>query len=209
MPGWRKRWSRSRSTRRRSIGAAEPTFRRHLARSPRTFIHALSYATAITLVLNIPGAAIPILLALAGSWALLAGIELFLIAIFAFFIFRRDLRESGRKYAVEAFWRSYAEQRGMKLEEPLRFAATHAQAKLPFRPDHVLVGPLPGGGEGCFCIDGDGSKRSDRVAVVIGPAGTGRRIGVGSRTARADDEGTSTLTSSSWRARTASPPHVR
>lgn len=154
-----------------SIGAAEPTFRRHLARSPRTFIHAFAYATAITLVLNIPGAAIPILLAVAGSWVALAAIELGLIAIFAFFIFRKDVRNSGRKYAAEAFWRDYAKQRGMKLEEPLRFAATHADAKLPFRPDKVLVGPLPGGGEGCFCVLGDGSKRTDRVAVVIGPAG--------------------------------------
>jgi hypothetical protein len=154
-----------------SIGAAEATFRHHLAHSPRTFIHAFSYATAITLLLNIPGAAIPILLAVAGSWVALAAIELGLIAIFAFFIFRKDLRASGRKYAAEAFWRSYAEQRGMKLEEPLRFAATHADAKLPFRPDKVLVGPLPGGGEGCFCVYGDGSKRTDRVAVVMGPAG--------------------------------------
>jgi hypothetical protein len=59
----------------------------------------------------------------------------------------------------------------MKLEEPLHFAATHADAKLPFRPDRVLAGPLPGGGEGCFCVYGDGSKRADRVAVVAGPAG--------------------------------------
>jgi hypothetical protein len=59
----------------------------------------------------------------------------------------------------------------MRLEEPLRFAATHAEAKLPFRPDRVLTGPLPGGGEGSFCIYGDGSKREDRVAVVAGPAG--------------------------------------
>jgi len=154
-----------------SIGAAERVFRRHLARSPRTLIRALSYATAITLLLNIPGAAIPILLAAAGSWGALAAIEGGLIAIFAFFVFRKDLRASGRKYAAEAFWRNYAERRGMKLEEPLRFAATHADAKLPFRPDRVLTGPLPGGGEGSFCIYGDGSKRADRVAVVAGPAG--------------------------------------
>jgi hypothetical protein len=154
-----------------SIGAAESEFRRHLAHSPVLFIHAFSYAIAITLLLNIPGAAIPILLAVAGSWVALAAIEFGLIAIFAFFIFRKDLRESARKYAAEAFWRSYAEKRGMKLEEPLRFAATHADAKLPFRPDKVLAGPLPGGGEGCFCVYGDGSKRTDRVAVVMGPAG--------------------------------------
>jgi hypothetical protein len=154
-----------------SIGAAEATFRRHLAHSPMTFIHALSYAIAITLLLNIPGAALPIVLGVSGAWAALAAIEVALIAIFAFFIFRKDLRDWSRKYSVEAFWRSYAEARGMRLEEPLRFAATHAEAKLPFRPDRVLAGPLPGGGEGCFCIYGDGSKRADRVAVVTGPAG--------------------------------------
>jgi hypothetical protein len=154
-----------------SIGEAERVFRRHLARSPRTFVHALAYATALTLLLNIPGAAVPILLAVAGAWGPLAAIEGALIAIFAAFIFRKDLRESGRKYAAEAFWRSYAEARGMRLEEPLHFAATHADAKLPFRPDRVMVGPLPGGGEGSFCVCGDGSKRADRVAVVAGPAG--------------------------------------
>jgi hypothetical protein len=154
-----------------SIGAAETTFRRHLARSPRTFIHAFAYAIAITLVLNIPAAAIPILLAIAGAWAFLAAMEILAIGIVAFFIFRKDVRESGRKYAAEAFWRGYAAKRGMTLEEPLRFAATHADAKLPFRPDKVLTGPLPGGGEGSFCVLGDGSKRTDRVAVVAGPAG--------------------------------------
>jgi hypothetical protein len=136
-----------------------------------TFIHAFSYAIAITLLLNIPGAALPIVLGVSGAWVALAAIEGGLILIFAFFIYRKDLRDWSRKYAVEAFWRSYAEKRGMKLEEPLHFAATHAEAKLPFRPDRVLAGPLPGGGEGSFCVYGDGSKRADRVAVVAGPAG--------------------------------------
>lgn len=154
-----------------SIVAAERAFRGHVARSPRTLGRALGYAAVIALLLNIPGAAIPILLAVAGSWALLAAIELVLIAILAFFIFRKDVRESGRKYAAEAFYRGYAAARGMRLEEPLRFAATHADAKLPFRPDRVMAGPLPGGGEGSFCVHGDGSKRTDRVAVVMGPAG--------------------------------------
>jgi hypothetical protein len=154
-----------------SIGAAERSFRRHVARSPRTLGRALRYALIITLLLNIPGAAVPIVLGLEGAWGVLAGIELGLVAILTFFIYRKDLSESGRKYAAEAFWRSYGKARGMRLEEPLHFAATHADAKLPFRPDRVLAGPLPGGGEGCFCVCGDGSKRADRVAVVGGPAG--------------------------------------
>ncbi len=154
-----------------SVNATERTFRRHVAGSPRTFGRALWYATIITLLLNIPGAAIPIVLGVAGAWGLLAAIEAAIVAIFFFFIYRKDVRESGKKYAAEAFWRDYAKSRGMKLEEPLRFAATHADAKLGWKPDRVLAGPLPGGGEGCFCVLGDGSKRADRVAVVAGPAG--------------------------------------
>jgi hypothetical protein len=154
-----------------SIGAAELAFRRHLARSPRTLLRALGRAAVITLLLNIPGAAVPIVLAFEGAWTALAAIEIALLLIIAFFIYRKAVRGSGRKYAAEAFWRSYAETRGMRLEEPLHFAATHADAKLPFRPDRVLTGPLPGGGEGSFCIYGDGSKRADRAAVVAGPAG--------------------------------------
>jgi hypothetical protein len=154
-----------------SIGAAEPVFRHHLGHSPMTFIHAISYGIAVTLLLNIPGAALPIILAVEGSWAALAAIELGLVLICAFVVYRRDLHTWPRKYAAEAFWRNYASTRGLKLEEPLRFAATHAEAKLPFRPDRVLTGPLPGGGEGAFCVLGDGSKRADRVAVVAGPAG--------------------------------------
>ncbi|HVX31747.1 MAG TPA: hypothetical protein VG518_10915 [Solirubrobacterales bacterium] len=154
-----------------SVNAALRPFRRHVASSPRTIGRALWYAALVTLVLNIPGAAIPILLAVAGSWALLAAIEAFIVAIFFFFIYRKDVRESSAKYAAEAFWAAYAKARDMKLEEPLRFAATHAQAKLRWKPDRVLAGPLPAGGEGCFCVLGDGSKRADRVAVVAGPAG--------------------------------------
>jgi hypothetical protein len=154
-----------------SVKAAEKAFRGHVARSPRTLGRTLWYATVITLLLNIPGAAAPILLIVAGAWGALAALEGALILIFSFFIYRKDVRESGRKYAAEAFWRSYAKARGMKLEEPLRFAATHADAKLAWKPDRVLAGPLPGGGEGCFCVLGDGAKRADRVAVVAGPAG--------------------------------------
>ena len=154
-----------------SINAAEPVFRHHLGHSPMTFIHALSYGISITLLLNIPGAALPIILAVQGAWTALAAIELALVLICAFIVYRRDLHAWPRKYAAEAFWRNYASARGLKLEEPLRFAATHAEAKLPFRPDRVMTGPLPGGGEGSFCILGDGSKRADRVAVVAGPSG--------------------------------------
>jgi hypothetical protein len=154
-----------------SVKAAERTFRSHIARSPRTIGRALYVSVFIAFLLNIPGAAIPILSVVNGAWGALALIEGVLIAVIFFFAYRRAIRDGGSKYAAEAFWRSYAAARGMRLEEPLRFAATHAEAKLSFRPDRVLAGPLPGGGEGCFCVYGDGSKRADRVAVVAGPAG--------------------------------------
>jgi hypothetical protein len=155
----------------RTLKEAEGAFRSHLARSPRTIGRALYVSLVIALLLNVPAAAIPILCAVNGAWGALALIEGVLVAVIFFFAYRRAIREGGSKYAAEAFWRSYADSRGMKLEEPLRFAATHAEAKLPFRPNRVLTGPLPGGGEGSLCVFGDGSKRADRVAVVAGPAG--------------------------------------
>jgi hypothetical protein len=154
-----------------SIHAAERDFRRHVARSPRTLARTLRNAVLITLVLNIPGMAVPIVLSVQGLFTVLAVVEGAILLIAAFFIYRKDVRSSARKYAAEAFWRGYAKQRGMRLEEPLRFAATHADAKLPFRPERVLTGPLPGGGEGSLCVRGDGSRREDRIAVVTGPAG--------------------------------------
>ncbi len=154
-----------------SIGAAEAAFREHVEGSPRTWWRAFRNAVLIALVINIPAAAVPILMVAYGAWAPLAAIEVGLVGILGFFIFRKDVHDSGKKYAAEAFWRGYAKARGMRLEEPLHFAATHADAKLDWKPDRVLAGPLPGGGEGSFCVIGDGSKRADRVAVVAGPAG--------------------------------------
>jgi hypothetical protein len=153
-----------------STVSATSSFARRL-RSPATFFWALGKAVLIALVLNVPGIAIPILLIVAGNYALLAAIEAVLIGVLVFFIFRKRVREGSKQYASEAFFRAYASSRGMTLEEPLHFAATHAEAKLPFRPDHVLAGPLPGGGEGCLCILGSGDKRADRIAVVAGPSG--------------------------------------
>lgn len=154
-----------------TVNAATPTFASHLRTSPSTFFWALGKAMLITLVLNVPAAAIPILLIVAGNYAVLAAIEAVLVAILLFFIFRKRVRVNAAKYGAEAFFRAYAKQRGLVLEEPLKFAATHADAKLPFKPDRVLTGPLPGGGEGSLVMIGDGSKRADRIAVVAGPAG--------------------------------------
>lgn len=153
------------------LTAAQSAFTSYARRAGSTFLGALKGALLVTLVLNLPGVAIPIVLASEGLYGLLAGIELGLLAIAFFFIFRSRVRKNGRKYAEEAFYRAYAEGRGLRLEEPLRFAAANAEAKLPFKPDRVLAGPLPGGGDGALVLSGDGSKRSDRIAVVAGPRG--------------------------------------
>lgn len=151
--------------------AAQGAFKSYARRAPATFFGALRFALLLTLILNVPGVAIPIVLITEGAYLPLAVIEALLISIIFFFSFRSRVRQSGAKYADEAFYRDYAAARELTLEEPLHFAATHAEAKLPFKPDRVLSGPLPGGAGGSLVLAGDGSKRADRIAVVAGPKG--------------------------------------
>jgi hypothetical protein len=153
------------------LTAALPAYRSYARRAGGTFFSALKGAVLLTLLLNIPGAAIPIVTIVQSAYVALAVIEGLLVTIIFFFMFRSKVKGDGRKYAEEDFFRSYAEARGLKLEEPLHFAAAHAEAKLPFKPDRVMSGPLPGGGEGSLVLCGDGSKREDRIAVVLGPKG--------------------------------------
>ncbi len=154
-----------------SVGAATGQFAGALRTAPGTILGSLGTAIGITLLLNIPGAAIPIVLSVQGAFALLAAIEGALLLIIFFFVFRGRVRKSSQKYAAEAFFRAYAKRRELTLEEPLRFAANHAEAKLPFKPDRVFTGMLPGGINGSLVLVGDGSKRADRIAVVAGPRG--------------------------------------
>ncbi len=154
-----------------SVGAATNQFASFLRTSPVTIAGALGTAIGLTLILNIPGAAIPIILTVQGAYGVLAAIEGALILIIFFFAYRSRVRKRSQKYAGEAFFRGYAKDRELSLEEPLKFAATHAEAKLPFKPDRVFTGMLPGGVNGSLVLVGDGSKRADRIAVVGGPRG--------------------------------------
>jgi hypothetical protein len=97
--------------------------------------------------------------------------EAVLFLVIAFFSFRGRVRGGAQKLAAEAFFRAYAEDRELELLEPLGFSATHAEAKLAFKPDRVFSGILPGGTNGALALNGDGRKRSDRVAVIAGPRG--------------------------------------
>jgi hypothetical protein len=151
--------------------AARGAFSSYLLRSPATIGGSLRFAVALTVVLNVPGVALPITLIGEGLYGPLAVIEIALIAIVFFFSFRSRIRKNSASYAAEAFYRAYARDRKLRLEEPLAFAATHAEAELPFKPDRVFTGTLPGGTHGSLIVSGDGSKRSDRIAVVAGPNG--------------------------------------
>lgn len=151
--------------------AAQGSFKNYARRAPATIFGALRFALLLTLLLNVPGAAIPIILLSEGAYLPLLVIEGVLILIVFFFSFRSRVTAAGAKYADEAFYRGYAASRELTLEEPLHFAATHAEAKLPFKPERVLAGVLPGGTNGSLVLTGDGSKRSDRVAVVAGLQG--------------------------------------
>jgi hypothetical protein len=153
------------------VTAARTAFAGHLRRSPSVLLRALRSGLIWALVLNIPSMAVPLLLIDSGQYALLAVIEAALVGLIAFFFYRRRVRAGAEKFAAEAFYRAYAGERELTLVEPLHFAATHAEAKLPFKPDRVLSGPLPGGAGGSLALAGDGSKRADRIAVVAGPKG--------------------------------------
>ncbi|HET7122280.1 MAG TPA: hypothetical protein VFI17_13640 [Solirubrobacterales bacterium] len=153
------------------LTAALPAYRSYARRAGATFLSALKFAVLLTLILNVPGAAIPIVTITEGAYAALAVIEGSLLLVIFFFAIRSKVKSASKKYAEEDFFRSYAEKRGLSLEEPLHFAAAHAEAKIPFKPDRVMSGPLPGGGAGSLVLCGDGSKRSDRIAVVLGPKG--------------------------------------
>lgn len=151
--------------------AARGAFHQHLARSPAIVMRALRTGILWTLIVNVPAVAIPILLLSNGLYLPLAIFELALVLLIATFAYRSRVRGGAEKLAAEAFYRAYAADRELQLEEPLGFLANHAEAKLAFKPDRVFSGVLPGGMNGALALVGDGSKRSDRVAAIAGPRG--------------------------------------
>lgn len=153
------------------LEAARPAFAAHLRRAAETWLRSLRAGVLWTLVLNLPAVAIPILLASNGYFLPLAIFEALVIFTIAAFSFRARVRRESAAYAAEAFFRAYAADRDLTVEEPLRYIATHAEAKLDFKPDHVFSGVLPGGINGALALVGDGSKRADRIAVIAGLQG--------------------------------------
>ena len=153
------------------LSAARTEFTDHLRGSAATWLRAIRSGVLWTLVLNVPGIALPIVFIASGFYLPLAIIELGILLLVTFFSFRSRVRNGSRKLAAEAFYRAYAADRELELVEPLGFLATHAEAKLAFKPDRVFSGVLPGGMNGSLALSGDGSKRSDRIAAIAGPRG--------------------------------------
>jgi len=154
----------------KTLDEADRAFRSYLRRSPRTLATSLGGAAwvgPLGSVLTV----VPVMLAIAGAWPLLIAYELLAILVAFFFVHRWAVKEGAGRYASEAFFRAYAASRGLTLVEPLRFLATHTEAKLPFRPDRVLMGKLPRGINGALALVGDGTRRADRIAVVGGASG--------------------------------------
>ncbi len=156
-----------------TVNSAAGAFNSVLMEAPSTYWSGFLRAFVIWLLINLFGSAITINVVVQASSAvtgLIVAEVALLLLIFAFTL-RSVVRGRSAKYAAEAFYRAYAADRGLTLEPPLKFAATHAEAKLPFKPDRVFTGNLPGGLEGSLVLSGDGSKRSDRIAMVAGPRG--------------------------------------
>lgn len=154
-----------------NVAAARASFAGHLARSPGVLLRAMRTGVLWALIVNVPAIAIPIMLISNSLYLPLAIFELALILLIAIFSYRSRVRGGAEKIAAEAFFRGYAADRELTLEEPLGFLATHAEAKLGFKPDRVFSGILSGGANGALALSGDGSKRSDRIAVIAGPRG--------------------------------------
>ena len=153
------------------LTTARAEFAAHLRGSAATLFRAVRSGLLWTLVFNVPAVALPIVFIANGFYLPLAIIELAIFLLIATFSFRSRVRNGAQKLAAEAFYRAYAADRELELLEPLGFLATHAEAKLGFKPDRVFSGVLPGGTNGALALSGDGSKRSDRIAVIAGPRG--------------------------------------
>ena len=144
------------------LGATTGDFRGHLFASPGTYGTALLWALVVAAILNVFLLAITINLVVANQYTGLVIFEAVLIGLCFIVALRWRVRDQAKLLDPEAFFRGYARSRHLEVVDPLQFAATHAEAKLPFKPDWVFNGALPGG-TATALRKGDGTTaRSDR-----------------------------------------------
>lgn len=154
------------------LGATTGAFRSHLFASPGTYATALLWALVIAAILNVFLLAITINLIVANSYGGLVIFEGALLLVCFLIALRWRVKDKVSSLDPEAFFRGYARSRHLQVVDPLQFAATNADAQLPFEPDWVFTGTLPGGArDEALMLKGDGMKRSDQIAVVAGPSG--------------------------------------
>jgi hypothetical protein len=153
------------------VVAAKPQFHELVVRHPSTYFVAAFMTIAITLGVNLIGGGIfGLLLNLPNPGRAVLIFEAIVIAVVGFFTFRAQIRGRTTRLAEEAFWAEYARSHGLRIENPLSFAATHAKAELPGTPVRVMSGTFDGV-EGALMITGDGFKRGDSIALVAGEQG--------------------------------------
>ena len=153
------------------VAAAQIAYRDAVVRRPSTYLGGLLRGIAWTLAINVIGGGIyGLLLNLPNplTWVIVFQV---LVLVSATLLSTRGLisRRSAAA-ATEVFFREYARSRDLEFEDPLSFAAIHAKAELPGKPDRVLTGRFDGV-NGSLVLVGDGLKRGDRIALVAGPSG--------------------------------------
>jgi hypothetical protein len=155
----------------KDVAAAAPQFHSIVVRHPSTYFVAAFMTIAIALGVNIIGGGIfGLLLNLPNPGRAVLIFEAIVLVVVGWFTFRHQVRSRTAMLSTEAFWAEYARSHGLRSEDPLRFAATHAKAELPGTPVRVMSGRF-GSVEGALMLTGDGFKRGDSIALVAGETG--------------------------------------
>ncbi|MFL5870661.1 MAG: hypothetical protein ACJ75R_06235 [Solirubrobacterales bacterium] len=153
------------------VAASRRQFHEHVVRHPSIYVRSLFLTLAITVAVNIIGGGIfGLLLNLPSPGRAVLIFEAIVLAIVGYFVVRGQIRGATETLSTEAFWLEYARSRKLTIEDPLRFAATHAKAELPGSPTKVLTGTFDGV-QGSLMLTGDGFVRGDSVALVAGEQG--------------------------------------
>jgi hypothetical protein len=153
------------------VAAAIPAYRALVTRHGSTYFIAAIITLAWTLIVNVVGGGIFVLLLnLPNPLAAVVVFEVVVLATVGAIVIRHEIKSRSRACAAEAFWTHYARSRRLEAVDPLEFAATHARAGLPGQPERVFAGSVEGV-DGALVITGDGLKRGDAIALVAGPIG--------------------------------------
>ena len=154
-----------------ALGAYQSVIRR----APFTYVDALIRGFLLALGISIISGGIYGLLLTAGDP--LTNVVIWEGAVFLvcfYLALRSRINNDARAAAEQAFYLEYAKARGLRLLEPLAFAAEHAEAGLPGTPVRVLSGIFNGPEntvDGALLLTGGGMQRGESAALVAGRRG--------------------------------------